>query len=129
MKMHFRADFSLSLKLAFRFSKGSQRMGFHMSHQKEKLVDSNLVVHPSLIVMDARKCFITGGPISGDVRQPNLILASGDRVAMDVEAMKVIESYEGAELKDNPWSYPQMRHVVKVSLGVKSEAEYLVTIA
>lgn len=124
MKTHFRADFSLSLKLAFGFMKGNERLAFHLSHLKEKIVDLNLVVHPNLIIMDGRKCFITGGPFHGDVREPNLILASGDRVAMDVEAIKVVGSFEGSKLKDDPWSYTQIRRAVELGLGVKSEQEY-----
>jgi len=126
MKTHFRADFSLSLKLGFGFTKKSERMGFHIRHLKEKLVDLNLVVHPNLIIMDGRKCFITGGPFSGEVRNANVILASGDRVAMDVESIKVIESFEGSKLKDNPWSYTQIRCATALGLGVKSDDEYTV---
>lgn len=124
MKTHFRADFSLSLKLAFGFTKKSERIAFHLSHLKEKLVDLNLVVHPNLILMDARKCFITGGPFNGKVREPNVIMASGDRVAMDVESIKVMGSFEGTKLKDNPWSYTQIRRAVELGLGVKSEQDY-----
>jgi len=126
MKTHFRADFSLSLKLAFGFTKKSERMEFHIRHLKEKLVDLNLVVHPNLIIMDGRKCFITGGPFSGEVRNPNVILASGDRVAIDVESIRVIESFEGSKLKDSPWSYTQIRQATALSLGVKSEDDYTV---
>jgi len=126
MKTHFRADFSLSLKLAFGFTKGSERMGFHLMHLKEKLVDLNLVVHPSLIVMDGRKCFITGGPFSGEVREPNVSLASGDRVTTDVEAIKIIESFEGANLIEDPWSYTQVRRAVELGLGVRSGHDYTV---
>jgi len=124
MKTHFRADFSLSLKLAFGFTKGSERMAFHLRHLKEKLVDLNLAVHPNLIIMDGRKCFISGGPFSGEVREPNVILASGDRVAMDIEALRIIESYEDSKLKRDPWSYPQIQHAVELGLGVKSDQEY-----
>jgi uncharacterized protein (DUF362 family) len=126
LKTHFRADFSLSLKLAFGFTKKSERMAFHVRHLKEKLVDLNLVVHPNLIIMDGRKCFITGGPFNGEVRKPNVILASGDRVAMDVESIKIIESFEGSKLKDNPWSYTQIRRATALGLGVKNEDEYTV---
>jgi uncharacterized protein (DUF362 family) len=128
MKTHFRADFSLSLKLAFGFTKKSERMEFHIRHLKQKLVDLNLVVHPNLIIMDGRKCFITGGPFSGEVRNANVILASGDRVAMDVESIRVIESFEGSKLKDSPWSYTQIRQATALGLGVKSEDEYTVVI-
>ena len=126
MKTHFRADFSLSLKLAFGFTKKSERMAFHVRHLKEKLVDLNLVVHPNLIIMDGRKCFISGGPFSGQVRDANVILASGDRVAIDVESIKVIASYENSKLKDDPWSYTQIRRAIALGLGVRSENEYMV---
>jgi len=126
MKTHFRADFSLSLKLVFGFTKKTDRIRFHLSHLKEKLVDLNLVVHPNLIIMDGRSCFISGGPFSGEVRNPNLVLASGDRVAIDVEAIKVISAFEGSNLKDSPWNYTQIKHAVKLELGVKSETEYSV---
>ena len=75
MKTHFRADFSLSLKLAFGFTKKSDRIEFHLRHLKEKLVDLNLVVHPNLIIMDGRTCFIAGGPFSGEVRKTDFVLA------------------------------------------------------
>jgi uncharacterized protein (DUF362 family) len=124
MKTHFRADFSLSLKLAFGFTKKSERMAFHFAHLKEKLVDLNLVVHPNLIIMDGRKCFVSGGPFSGKVRDPNVILTSGDRVATDVESIKIIRSFEDSKLKDNPWSYTQIRHATALGLGVRNEDEY-----
>jgi uncharacterized protein (DUF362 family) len=124
MKTHFRADFSFSLKLAFGFTKKTERPAFHLRRLKEKLIDLNLVVHPNLIIMDGRKCFITGGPFNGDVRNPNVILASGDRVAMDVECIKVVESFEGSKLRDNPWSYTQIRRATALGLGVRNEDEY-----
>jgi uncharacterized protein (DUF362 family) len=126
MKTHFRADFSLSLKLAFGFTKKSERMAFHIRHLKEKLVDLNLVVHPNLIIMDGRKCFISGGPFSGNVRNANVILASGDRVTMDVESIKIISSFEGSKLKNDPWSYAQIRRATELGLGAKNEDEYVV---
>jgi uncharacterized protein (DUF362 family) len=126
MKTHFRADFSLSLKLAFGFTKKSERMEFHLRHLKEKLVDLNLVVHPNLIIMDGRTCFITGGPFSGEVRNPGIVLASGDRVAIDVEAVKVIAGFEGSNLTNDSWSYTQIQRATALGLGVKSEQEYSV---
>ena len=126
MKTHFRADFSLSLKLAFGFTKKSDRVGFHLVYLKEKLVDLNLVVNPNLIIMDGRKCFISGGPFHGKVREPNLVLASGDRVAMDVESIKIIAGFEGSKLRDDPWSYTQIQRAVELGLGVKNESGYSV---
>jgi uncharacterized protein (DUF362 family) len=124
MKTHRWAKFTLSLKLAVGFMKPSERMLLHARHLEEKIADLNLVVHPNLVIIDGRKCFISGGPASGELRNPNVILASGDRVAMDVEAIKVIESFEGASLKGDPWSYTQIRRAVELGIGVKNERDY-----
>jgi uncharacterized protein (DUF362 family) len=124
MKTHRWAKFTLSLKLAVGFMKPSERMMLHARYLEEKIADLNLVVHPSLIVMDGRKCFISGGPACGELRTPNVVLASGDRIAMDVEAIKIIENFEGASLTDDPWSYTQIRRAVELGIGVKSEEDY-----
>lgn len=126
MKTHRWAKFTLSLKLAVGFMKPSERMRLHMRNLEEKIADLNLVVHPDLIIMDGRKCFISGGPATGELRSPDVVLASGDRVAIDVEALKIIESFEGASLKDDPWSYTQIHRAVELELGVKNEQEYKV---
>lgn len=124
MKVHKWAKFTLSLKLAVGFMKPSERVALHMRHLEEKIADLNLIVHPNLIIMDGGKCFINGGPACGEVREPNVILASGDRIAIDVEALKIIESFEGTSLTDDPWSYIQIRRAVELGLGAKNENEY-----
>jgi uncharacterized protein (DUF362 family) len=126
MKTHKWAKFTLSLKLAVGFMKPSERTLLHLRHIEEKIADLNLVVHPNLVIMDGRVCFINGGPACGERRSPNVILASGDRVAIDVEAIKTIQSYEGNSLPDNPWNYTQIRRAAQLGIGVKSEAEYTV---
>jgi len=126
MKTHRFAKFTLSLKLAVGFMKPSERVALHMRHLEEKIADLNLVVHPNLIIMDGRKCFINGGPANGELRNPNAILASGDRIAIDIEALKVIESFEGTSLKANPWNYAQISRAVELELGVKEEQDYKV---
>jgi hypothetical protein len=47
-------------------------------------------------------------------------------VAIDVESIKVIASYKGSKLKDDPWSYTQIRRATELGLGVRSENEYMV---
>jgi uncharacterized protein (DUF362 family) len=101
-------------------------MLLHARNLEEKIADLNLVVHPDLIIMDGRKCFISGGSACGELRNPNVVLASADRIAMDVEAIKVIESFEDSSLTDDPWSYTQIRRAVELGIGVKNEDEYTV---
>ena len=124
MKTHRFAKFTLSLKLAVGFMKPSERMLLHARNLEEKIADLNLIAHPDLIIMDGRKCFISSGPACGELRNPNVVLASGDRIAMDVEAIKIIQSFEGANLTDDPWSYTQIRRAVELGIGVKSEQDY-----
>lgn len=129
MKTHRWAKFTLSLKLAVGFMKPSERIQLHMRHLEEKVADLNLVVHPSLIIMDARTCFINGGPACGELRNPNLMLASGDRVTVDVEAIKIIKSFEGNSLADEPWNYPQIYRSSELGIGSKNEQSYTVVSA
>jgi uncharacterized protein (DUF362 family) len=126
IKTHRWAKFTMSLKLSVGFMKPRERGRLHLSRLEEKVADLNLVVHPSLIIMDGRKCFISGGPARGELRTPGLVLASGDRVAVDVEAVKVIQSYEGNSLTADPWSYTQIRRAAELGIGARNEKEYTV---
>jgi uncharacterized protein (DUF362 family) len=124
MKTHAYARFSLSLKLAVGLLGFQQRRDLHMTHIEEKIAELNLAVHPDLVIIDGRKCFVAGGPAKGLVEEPNLILASGDRVAVDVEALKILKGYRADNrLNMGVWEFPQIRHAVKLGLGVKSEDE------
>lgn len=129
LKTHFLTDFTLSLKLAMGFVRPRNRVMMHLGRLREKLVDLNLAIAPDLIIIDGRRCFISGGPSSGEVREPNLILASGDRIAVDVEALKVIQSYPGHGLKKRPWELTMIRRAVELGLGATSEAAYRVVTA
>ena len=126
LKTHRFADFTMSLKLAMGFVRPRDRLAMHAWRLREKLVDLNLVVAPDLVIMDGRRSFITGGPMAGTVREPNLILASGDRIAIDVEALKVIQSYPGHSLPESPWDLPMIQRAAKLKLGASSEADYRV---
>jgi len=127
MKTHRYARFSLSLKLAVGLLGFRQRNDLHSSFLGEKIAELNLAVCPDLIIMDGRKCFTTGGPDVGHVEEPNVILASGDRIAIDVEALKILQSYKGdVEFGVSPWEFPQIKHAVELGLGVKGENEMLV---
>jgi uncharacterized protein (DUF362 family) len=77
--------------------------------------------------MDGRKSFVTGGPDNGEVVEPNVILASGDRIALDVEGVKILQSYPRENLIQAPvWEMPVIQRAIELGLGVKSEADYQV---
>jgi uncharacterized protein (DUF362 family) len=129
MKTHHAADFTGAIKLSMGFVKPFfDQLAFHFSHLHEKLAELGLVVKPDLIIMDARKVFITGGPAKGELREPNLILASGNQVAIDVEGVKILQSFPGNSLEGkDPWKMGQIEHAVELGLGPHNEDEYEVT--
>jgi len=117
-KTHFIAEFTGALKLIIGFMKPSERIKLHMGRVSEKAVEMNLLYEPALIIMDARKCFITGGPSRGTVRNPGKILASTSRVAIDTEMVKIIKSFDGNSLaKKQPDELVQLKYA-KI-LGIK----------
>lgn len=125
IKTHHLADFTGAIKLSMGLVKPLfDQITFHMRHLREKLAELCLVVKPDLIIMDARKVFISGGPAKGELRTPNLILASGNQVAIDVEGVKILQSYPGNSLKGNVWDLVQIKHAVKLGQGPHNEQEY-----
>ena len=131
MKTHRLARFTLSLKLSYGFLSHRYRTAqLHFVNLEKKIADVNKAIHPDLVIMDGRKCFVTQGPDDGDVREPNVILASGDRIAIDVEAIKILKSYNAKNhlIYDNPFQYEQIRRAVELGLGVKSQEEITVKV-
>lgn len=117
-KTHFIAEFTGALKIIIGFMKPTERIKFHLGKVSEKVVEMNLIYQPDLIIMDARKCFITGGPSKGEAREPGLILASENRVDIDIEEVKIIQSYQGNSLEGKrPEDLVQIKY--SKSLGIK----------
>ncbi|MEM3382713.1 MAG: DUF362 domain-containing protein [Nitrososphaerales archaeon] len=124
LKTHSLAKFTMSIKLTMGAIKKAERVWIHLRKREEKIAELASLFQPDLIIMDGRKCFIKGGPFHGDVREPGLILASWDRIAIDVEGIKIIKGVEGNSLKKDPWDYAQIRRAVELGIGVKSEEDY-----
>lgn len=126
IKTHRLAGYSGALKLAVGFVHPGERRRFHLHHLQQKVAEVSLCWQPALIVMDGRKTFVTAGPHKGQLAEPGLLLASGDLVAIDIEAVKVILAY-GAEnkLPSNPRELPQIATALRHGLGV-GESEYTV---
>jgi uncharacterized protein (DUF362 family) len=126
MKTHSLGAFSGAIKLVFGFVAPGQRRSFHLSHLQEKLAETNLCWQPDLIVMDGRKAFVSGGPNKGQLVEPGLVLASGDLIAIDVEAMRVLLDYRASnKIPANPWELPQIATALKHGLG-SGESKYMV---
>lgn len=135
MKHHFLATFTMSLKLTVGLTHPVEMQYMHADYDNGKtdepmylkMIELSLPVGPDLIIMDGRKSFVTGGPDNGELVEPNIILASGDRIAIDVEGVKILQSYPRENLIQAPvWEMPIIRRAIELGLGVKSESEYQV---
>lgn len=119
LKTHKYAKFTGSLKLSVGFMKPFQRVKLHLKDLQEKIAELNTLIKPDLIIMDTRKCFINKGPAEGKIETPNLILASTNRVAIDVEGIKTIQGFKGNSLKNiDSWELPQIK--IELGLGTKT---------
>jgi uncharacterized protein (DUF362 family) len=90
----------------------------------ERIAELNLAVHPHLNIADATTVMIAGGPTSGTPATANLLLLSGDRVALDAVAVALVRSY-GAWPKlaeRGPWEQRQIKRAIELKLGVAGPA-------
>ena len=119
LKTHFVAHFTGALKLAVGFMEKKQRIRMHMSRSvPEKVAELNLGYKPHLIIMDARKIFVTKGPTDGQVEKPQKILIGTNRADIDLEGVKLIQSY-GADNKLLNTKPEEVRTVKRASeLGI-----------
>ncbi len=124
LKTHFLTDYTGSMKLFVGWLKHSERIRMHARKLQSKVVDLASYFNPDLIVMDARTCFVEGGPSSGTCSTPGVILASGDMVSIDVEGVRIIQCCNANNKLDrDTWEISQIKHAVEIGLGAKSDEE------
>lgn len=118
MKTHNLARFTLSLKLSMGLVHPGERRGFHLGNLEQKVAEINLFRQPDLIIMDGRKAFVSGGPAKGEEVEPGMIMASGDMVAIDLEGLKVLQSYPANnKLGSDPYQLLQIATALKHGLS------------
>jgi uncharacterized protein (DUF362 family) len=102
LKTHFVAHYTGALKIAVGFMTKKQRIQLHLSRSvPEKVAELNLGYKPDLIIMDARKIFVTKGPTNGQIESPQKILVGTNRTEIDIEGVKLIQSYEAENKLQN----------------------------
>lgn len=128
MKTHRLARFTMSLKLGVGLLHPAMRpVMLHREDLEEKCAELNLAMRPDLVIMDGRVSFITDGPADGERVYPDLVLASGDQVAVDVQGVKILQSYGGENLLDlEAHELPLIKHAAKLGVGTAKEGSYRV---
>ncbi len=93
LKTHGNTGFTVALKLAMGLTPLKDREKFHQGSVSGAVADLARVVWPDLVVVDGRKAFIDGGPTFGTAAEPGVLLACGDPVACDIQAVKVLQQW------------------------------------
>ncbi|MBN1855772.1 MAG: DUF362 domain-containing protein [Dehalococcoidia bacterium] len=109
VRTHAWARISLSLKVGMGFLPVKDRKDMHRTALEEMLGEMNLYFKPDLVIMDGRKCFISGGPDHGTERSPGILLASTGRVAIDTEAVRILQSFHADRLDMPAEDVPMIR--------------------
>ncbi len=125
LKTHRLARFTGSMKLLMGFLKRQHRVRkMHLRRLQPKIADLASYFQPALIIMDARKVFVTGGPTNGQLEEPGVIMASKDMVSIDVVGVKILQSFGAKNKLDHPvWELPQFIHASKLRIGARSDAD------
>lgn len=126
VKTHKYATYTMSLKNFVGISSGADRRELHGSDYIEEMIaEINLAAAPDLIIMDGTKSMVAGGPTSGSVKDTNVILTSGDRIAIDLAGLGIVKSFGEWErvVKIGVWDQRQIRRAVELGLGAKSSSE------
>ena len=98
-------------------------------YQRQMIAEINCNYNVDFVLMDGIKAFITGGPENGTVVEPNLLLASKDRVAIDAVGVAILKIY-GAKGKigdANVFDQDQLKRAKELGFGVKSADEIKLT--
>jgi uncharacterized protein (DUF362 family) len=98
-------------------------------YQRHMIAEINKHYKPDIIIMDGIKVFTDGGPERGKEVQPNLMLASNDRVAIDAVGVAILRSYGAARhiMKGRNFDLDQLKRASELGIGVTSASEIRVT--
>jgi uncharacterized protein (DUF362 family) len=94
MRCHSSARFSASLKLSVGFISPEDREILHSDKNKTEamIAENNLGWQPDLVVVDGRRSTVSWHG-RGAYIYPNVIMVSGDMVAVDSEAVKILKTF------------------------------------
>jgi uncharacterized protein (DUF362 family) len=94
MRCHPAARFTASLKLSVGWIDQQDREVLHEDNEtvEAKVAELNLGWQPNLVLIDGRRSTVTWRG-RGEYVYPNVIMASGDMVAIDAEAVHILKRY------------------------------------
>ena len=97
--------------------------------QRKMIAEINNNYNVDFVLMDGIKAFVTGGPDKGTLVEPNLLLASRDRVAIDAVGVALLKMYgaKGKVGEADVFEQDQLKRAAELGFGVKSASEIQLT--
>ena len=97
--------------------------------QRQMIAEINNHYNLDFVLMDGIKAFVTGGPEKGKEVEPNLLLASKDRVAIDAVGVAILKMYgvKGKVGAAGVFGQDQLKRAAELGFGVKSAEEIQLT--
>ena len=93
-------------------------------YQRQMIAEINYHYNLDLILMDGIKAFISGGPDIGMIVEPNLLLASKDRIAIDAVGVAILKKHGAkGKLAEKIFEQDQLRRAAQLDFGAKSADE------
>jgi len=126
-KTHFIAGYTMALKNTVGLIHPGSRNLLHSRAGRQfgaMLAEINLARPADFVVMDGTRAFISGGPAHGQLREPNIVLATSDLVAADVVGLALLKNLGAPSLlAGNSWEEPQVARAVELGLGVSDASQ------
>jgi uncharacterized protein (DUF362 family) len=127
VKTHRFAHYSCSLKNLVGITHPRYRpsLSFLSGDWHERIAELNLAVHPHLTIADATTLMVAGGPTSGTPARADVLVLSGDRVALDAVGLALIRWYGAWPKVAGPsvWQQRQIRRAIELGLGARGREE------
>lgn len=129
MKAHTLADFSFGLKLGVGYMHPLERCELHDEFLHEKIAELALAVQPDLTIIDGRRAFVSGGPVSGRTEKAGIVLWGENPLAVDVEAYRRLyalkKEFGCMEIfTQDPFAMRQLKHARQIGIGNTDWQEY-----
>ncbi len=91
-------------------------------YQRQMIAEINTAYTPEFVIMDAIAGFSKGGPDTGTLIEPGIMMASRDRVALDAVGVAVLRIYGTTGEVSKGWVFEQEQIARAVELGLGASA-------
>lgn len=114
--------FTMALKLSVGITHKRNMKELHGSFRsmRKMIAEINQVYSPALILMDGIEAFTDGGPMRGECKRADVMLAGTDRIAMDAVGLAILKDLgaNNAIMDRKIFAQEQIARAVELGLGI-----------